>query len=344
MSRHPRWAIATGIIILGSLLLLASKSAPEYTGLYGGGGHNQQGSNNEIAIPPVGGNGDTSYNPPSPSGGKSRLARVLESNERRYQHAIEARKKLISSKGGDGIAAFPPQHGAFYTLWDFFIPAFSCPFPVWRVGIMGDGGKWVCGVERVINQKKCVIYSMGVESQSSFEAEILRTSDSCIVYGFDFSVTQWGPELRNDPILSPRAKFHPYKIGGVDRHDASPKEYTLKGIMEENNHEFINILKVDIEGSEFEALIAVIDSFKGEPLPFGQLQLEIHFNWAGMHTFKQFLTWWEKLEAAGLRPFWTEVNLPAVNFFRGAPDVAEWSFINIRGKHALIDDSLPDYP
>ena len=43
----------------------------------------------------------------------------------------------------------------------------------------------------------------------------------------------------------------------------------------------------------------------GKPLPFGQLQLEIHI-WD--RSFEYFLTWWEKLEKAGLRPFWTEVS------------------------------------
>jgi hypothetical protein len=67
------------------------------------------------------------------------------------------------------------------------------------------------------------------------------------------------------------------------------------------------------------------------------------------------------LEDAGLRPFWTELNLLDVNVIRRGPFVGEvstiiprsislvrgrlqWSFINIRGKHPLIDDSLPDYP
>lgn len=45
----------------------------------------------------------------------------------------------------------------------------------------------------------------------------------------------------------------------------------------------------------------------GEPLPFGQLQLEIHI-WH--KSFAEYLTWWETLEAAGLRPFWTEVRFP----------------------------------
>ena len=44
---------------------------------------------------------------------------------------------------------------------DFFIPAFQCPHRVERVGTLGDGGKWVCGLDRVAKQDKCVIYSFG---------------------------------------------------------------------------------------------------------------------------------------------------------------------------------------
>lgn len=72
-----------------------------------------------------------------------------------------------------------------------------------------------------------------------------------------------------------------------------------------NGHNFIDILKVDIEGSEFDVLGALLDAYKGRPLPFGQLQIEIHL-WG--KNFESFLTWWERLEEAGLRPFWTEVS------------------------------------
>jgi len=45
---------------------------------------------------------------------------------------------------------------------DFFIPAFQCPHLVERIGTLGDGGKWVCGLDRVAKQDKCVIYSFGI--------------------------------------------------------------------------------------------------------------------------------------------------------------------------------------
>lgn len=45
---------------------------------------------------------------------------------------------------------------------DFFTAAFQCPHRVGRVGTLGDGGKWVCGLDRVARQRKCVIYSFGL--------------------------------------------------------------------------------------------------------------------------------------------------------------------------------------
>ena len=44
---------------------------------------------------------------------------------------------------------------------DFFTAAFQCPHRVERAGTLGDGGKWVCGLERVAKQRQCVIYSFG---------------------------------------------------------------------------------------------------------------------------------------------------------------------------------------
>lgn len=73
-----------------------------------------------------------------------------------------------------------------------------------------------------------------------------------------------------------------------------------------SGHDFIDILKIDIESAEFSTLATIIKPYLtiGKPLPFGQLQIELHL-WH--KTFEEVLDWWQMLEEAGLRPFWTEV-------------------------------------
>ena len=77
--------------------------------------------------------------------------------------------------------------------------------------------------------------------------------------------------------------------------------WSLRGLMEHNGHDFIDILKIDIEGAEFASLSTFFDfyesqprplsatespmdfassgaryEFSGKPLPIGQLQIELH--------------------------------------------------------------------
>jgi len=69
-----------------------------------------------------------------------------------------------------------------------------------------------------------------------------------------------------------------------------------------SDHTFIDILKIDIEGGEFDALTAFVNSHAQGDLPIGQLQIEIHAR-EGHERFDRFARWWASLEEAGLRPF-----------------------------------------
>ncbi|KAI9437659.1 methyltransferase domain-containing protein [Lactarius indigo] len=278
--------------------------------------------------------------------GPSRSLRAWLANEEAlYAVAIQERQELIKKWGPRDDAVEPyPTHGEFYTLWDFFIPAFQCPHRVQRIGTLGDGGKWVCGLDRVAKQDKCVIYSFGINDESSFESTLLKRAPGCEVWGYDYSVNSWGPEITGDLALRDRAHFKPFALGGTNNHGDhdNPKFWTLDSLMELNGHTFIDILKIDIEGGEFDALTTFLSARTGEGkvLPVGQLQLEIHAR-EGRENFEYFAHWWAELEAAGLRPFWTEPNLVYINIVRGVrPELAEYSFINIRGNHALVNEAF----
>lgn len=323
VQRHPRYTIASGVGFLTLLLLLASR-------------HEAFPGSGSLLGPPH-------HGPPpgfdaAPYGS---VGAMIADAEHDYDVFVGRRNALIREMGTDPtkVEAWPALSAKFhmYTLWDFFLPAFRCPHKVKRVGTLGDGGKYVCGLEKVAEQRKCVIYSVGINGESSFEAELLQ-STKCDIWGYDYSVKEFGPEIENSPELKSRAHFHPYALGGKDDHGpgANPPFYTLPTLMQMNGHEFIDILKIDIEGFEFSLLTDLIKAYKGKPLPFGQLQLEIH---AWGKSFVEVLSFWRDMEEAGLRPFWTEPNLVYLNLYRGhAPDLSEYSFINIKGNHAIIRD------
>lgn len=162
----------------------------------------------------------------------------------------------------------------------------------------------------------------GINYESSFEAALLSRTHGCEVWGYDFSVNSFGKEI--PPTQAYRSHFQAYGLAGWDHvNDKGNKMFALQSLMSQNGHAFIDILKIDIESWEFDALTSIVNEYKtrGQPLPFGQLQLEIH---AWGRNFADYLKWWEALEEAGLRPFWTEPNLIYQNYNRGSSaDLAE---------------------
>ncbi|KAG8719809.1 hypothetical protein FRC09_010588 [Ceratobasidium sp. 395] len=266
------------------------------------------------------------------------LQAKLERQEETYYQMVQDRHSLIRKYGPtpDKLQPFPEQRlRAKYLLWDFFPASFNCPYETERIGAAGDGGKWTCGLSKIKDKPNCIVYSAGISTESSFEAEIIRRT-KCTVYGFDFSVKQFGPEVQNYASIRNQTHFYQYGLSGKDNHSAKPPMWSLQALMHKHGHTFIDVLKIDIEGAEFETLKSFVDFYKDlGPLPFGQLQLEIHAN---KISFTQFLTWWEDLEEAGLRPFWTEPNLLVTNWMRNAPMYSEYSFINIGLEHELLRD------
>ncbi|KAF4568481.1 putative methyltransferase-like protein 24 [Pleurotus pulmonarius] len=269
------------------------------------------------------------------------LPKRVERSDRIYSKVLRDRQAMIKKFGptADDVDMFPPDKDPWpaYTVWDFFPAAYNCPHEVERIGAMGDGGKWVCGLSRVQKKADCVVYSVGINYESSFEAELLTNTDHCEVWGYDFSVKSFGPQIPSR--LSHRTHFKPYALGGEDKHDDEKMPlWTLSSLMKANGHTHIDILKIDIEGWEFDTLTTLIKPYvdAGLPLPFGQLQLEIH---AWNKKFPEFLKWWEMLEDAGLRPFMTEPNLVYQNYNRhGSADLAEYSFINVKGQNIFMHD------
>ncbi|EGN91733.1 hypothetical protein SERLA73DRAFT_192086 [Serpula lacrymans var. lacrymans S7.3] len=264
----------------------------------------------------------------------------VERAERVYTRMTDDRRELIKKHGPTpaDILMFPPDKDPWpaYTVWSFFPASFQCPHEVERIGSLGDGGKWTCGLSRLAQKPDCIIYTFGMNYETSFEAEVLARTRHCQVWGYDYRSNSFGAHIKNNY----RAHFYSFGLASFDAHGPGDtnKLYTLKSLMEANKHTQIDVLKIDVEGWEFEVLTQILAPYiaSGEPLPFGQLHLEIH-TWE--KKFADVLTWWEMLERAGLRPFSTEPNLVYQNYNKDRDtDLAEYSFLNVKGSNIFISD------
>ncbi|KAI1321832.1 hypothetical protein EDD11_000108 [Mortierella claussenii] len=336
-------AVIAGLVALGCLGLFISTLDSDVRSVNWNRNHstNNQEQQNNLAAPPAPIHWDDAVTPAKDlgkpllvyPGRKPRTVQLLiEKAEKYYERIVKQRHQLLKEYGF-GTATFDPWHVLMYYWW-YFPASFMCPHDIQRVGPLSDGGKWICGMSLYEEEPraKCVIYSFGVNHETRFEGEMLDRTD-CEIWAYDASVSEMGIEAQG-----PRSHFKPYFVGRENKVDASGITWkTLKTLMEENGHDWIDILKVDIEGSEYETFDAIMDDF-GDVLPFSQLQMELHVR-DDMVSFPTFLKWWERLESKGVFPWWTELNLNPT--YSGQRDWAsEYCFLNTRGgaKNLLIQN------
>jgi hypothetical protein len=93
---------------------------------------------------------------------------------------------------------------------------------------MGDGGKWVCGLE-VFQNHPCIVYS------SSFEAEVVERTN-CLVFAFDGSMSKLSPQI-STPEAKDRVKFFEKFVGNSD----SETHWTLGSIMRQLEHSWVDM-------------------------------------------------------------------------------------------------------
>jgi FkbM family methyltransferase len=141
-----------------------------------------------------------------------------------------------------------------------------------------------------------IVYSFGVGQDTSFDDAVIQ-KHNCHVHAYDPTPKsiEWIAQ-RTD--LSPKFHFHPVgldkKTGTAHFNLPKNKEHvsgsiinhqnvdennivevqmkSITDIVSENNHNYIDVLKMDIEGSEY----CVIDSILNSSIEIKQILLEIH--------------------------------------------------------------------
>ena len=171
-------------------------------------------------------------------------------NERKRLHRLQDKLNIIRS----------PSDFFFSTNWK---PTFHCSYPA-RTGAEGDGGKWICDLCRLTLQQDCLIYSVGSNGEFSFETDIKKSKPQCEIHTFDRNLYECPKDI---------CTFHQVTFGDGIK-PANSKNWQT--ILHELNHtnRFIDILKIDIEGTEYTFFPQILNN-KKIALP-RQILVELH--------------------------------------------------------------------
>uniref|UniRef100_A0A914QGN9 Methyltransferase domain-containing protein n=1 Tax=Panagrolaimus davidi TaxID=227884 RepID=A0A914QGN9_9BILA len=174
--------------------------------------------------------------------------RVLELKNKK---AVEQRKML---NNGD----------KYLELYNILTPEAFCPNLI-RLGRFGDGGKWICNPFALVElDHPCIFYSFGLNNEVSFEQELLNiTSNKCKHIAIDAEKQEPSTlnALQTSTIL--QAKI-------LSKTKNSTSDISFFDILKIFNTDYIDILKIDIEGWEH----TIIDQLLS--VPICQILIEIH--------------------------------------------------------------------
>lgn len=135
------------------------------------------------------------------------------------------------------------------------------------------------------------------------------------------------------------ATLHEYGIGKEDIKVKAPFQYgnhlvneyqlkSLPSIMAELGHSWVDMLKMDVEGAEYDVLPSLLTHYGAlnQSVPVTQAQIEYH-HWSSRPLVAQLVETLKRMEAGGFRAFSTEYNI------NGDP----WNFIEYSYLH--VDNS-----
>lgn len=161
---------------------------------------------------------------------------------------------------------------------EHFEPEFTCPHE-FRLGKLGDGGKWVCDPHR-IPKDSCLIYSVGSNGKFQFELGSLEhISKSCEIRIFDMSASF--RRNRKTHSIAKEAKkhnltFHHWGIG--EKEDRGRPMKTFKETIIDLHHQnkTIDVMKIDCERCEYQQYKQWFKDWDELGMTIRQILIEIH--------------------------------------------------------------------
>jgi FkbM family methyltransferase len=191
----------------------------------------------------------------------------------------------------------------------------DCPSAL-RVGTPFDGGKWVCSPQTL--PAKPVVYSFGVGGNISFDMEMAgRFGAEVFMFDPSPSVVAGFRTFANGSACGRgHLSFQPIGLGPVADRPEDRWKLVIEGqacavkslaeIARQHNHARVDLLKMDIEGSEFPALKEMVASRSLLSLQVRQLLVEFHL--INDQAFADFVRTIEALKKQGFLLFRKEFN------------------------------------
>ena len=199
----------------------------------------------------------------------------------------------------------------------FIKPNFPCiagetPLGQSTAASVDDGHKFACGVNAIAGAP--IVYSFGSNKKHDFELSVLTRRPDAKVHVFELIPGRLVSEAKRDKRVG-------YNAVGLGNYSADKttraknpayETSTLAQLMQQRGHRYIDLLKMDIEGFEFDFLRHEAAALVSR---VGQLLVEVHAS-----VVRSPCVLLESLEAMGLRLFHLEIN-------KRYPMCAELSFI-----------------
>jgi len=197
--------------------------------------------------------------------------------------------------------------------------------------LFGNTGAEWCLVPDYLNERS-IIYSFGVGTDISFDLQVIKRI-GCMVFAFDptprsiewiknqalpseFKFLEYGISDKDDliifyPPVNPAHVSFSANTSFTKDNGIELPVYTLKSIMKKLGHDKIDLMKMDIEGSEY----CVIQDLVNSGIEISQMLVEFH------HRFDKFSI--EKtrdavkaLQKAGFRIFYISPNGEEYSFIK----------------------------
>lgn len=269
-------------------------------------------------------------------------------NIQRRLNDFDAKQKIALSQRNHHLKA--------KNMWFLFEPEVPC---VWeeRVGPFGDGAKWVCTMPEIESKTDCLVLSFGSAGEDDFEREVSKRT-RCMIHIFDPSPAASDMHKKASQY---GANFHPLGLGdgkpssqglwsrAADRGVQAVELPPLLSILEKVNltNRRIDILKVDIEGHEFDAFDLALSNCE---LDIGEILLEIHWCPTGeepcsaakkldSRIFNRVKSLFSLFRRCGYVIFHKEPNLQGCDGWR----CIEYAFVNRTSLESLYNRSSSSY-